>query len=43
LGLSEYQPCYYTYENKRSTYTRFVQTAIYELMKDDGDMEVVVF
>ncbi|MGG3739064.1 TIGR02221 family CRISPR-associated protein [Aeribacillus pallidus] len=43
LGRSEYKPCFYTYQGKQSTYTRFVQTAIYEFMKNDGEMDVVIF
>lgn len=43
LGKTEYKPCFYTYRGMRSTYTRFVQTAIYELLKDDQPMDVVVF
>lgn len=43
LGLSDYEYCYYTYEGKSSSYTRFIQTAVYELFRGDGPMDVVVF
>ncbi|MEK4381195.1 TIGR02221 family CRISPR-associated protein [Aeribacillus sp. FSL K6-2848] len=43
LGLSDYKPCFYTYQGETSSYTRFVQTAIYELFKKDGEMDVVIF
>ncbi|MGG3007331.1 TIGR02221 family CRISPR-associated protein [Geobacillus stearothermophilus] len=43
LGLSDYEYCYYTYEGNVSSYTRFIQTAVYELFRGDGPMDVVVF
>ncbi|ADU92819.1 TIGR02221 family CRISPR-associated protein [Geobacillus sp. Y412MC52] len=43
LGLGDYEYCYYTYEGKTSTYTRFIQTAVYELFRNDEPMDVVVF
>ncbi|MGP9075412.1 TIGR02221 family CRISPR-associated protein [Geobacillus thermodenitrificans subsp. calidus] len=43
LGLSDYEYCFYTYEGKTSSYTRFVQTAVYELLRGDQPMDVIVF
>src|SRR4051812_9228028 len=43
LGLGDYKPCYYTYEGEKSTYTRFIQTAIYEHMQVDGPLDIIVF
>ncbi|MEW5323562.1 TIGR02221 family CRISPR-associated protein [Geobacillus thermoleovorans] len=43
LGLSDYEYCYYTYEGNTSSYTRFIQTAVYELFHGDDPMDVVVF
>jgi CRISPR-associated Csx2 family protein len=43
LGLGEYKACFYMYQGRQSTYTRFVQTAIYEFMKNDGEMDIVIF
>lgn len=44
LGLSNYIPCYYTYNGKSATLTRYVQTAIYEHISSIvGDLEVIVF
>lgn len=31
------------YQDRKSTYSRFVQTAIYELMKNEGEMDIVIF
>ncbi len=41
LGLSEYKACYYSYEGKKSTYTRFVQTAIYEHLENNDALDIV--
>lgn len=43
LGLSDYEYCYYTYGGVTSSYTRFIQTAVYELFRGDEPMDVVVF
>lgn len=43
LGLSDYEYCFYTYEGKTSSYTRFVQTAVYELLRGEQPMDVIVF
>lgn len=43
LGLGDYQPCYYLYEGKKSTLTRFIQTAIYEHTKEEGPLDIIVF
>jgi len=43
LGLGSYLPCYYTFEGKKASFSRFTQTAIYELMKKDHKLDVVVF
>ncbi|WP_243293110.1 TIGR02221 family CRISPR-associated protein [Bacillus sp. FJAT-47783] len=43
LGLGDYLPCYYTFEGEKASFSRFTQTAIYELMSKDNQMEVVLF
>lgn len=44
LGLSNYIPCYYTYNGKSATLTRYVQTAIYEHISSVVEgLEVIVF
>lgn len=44
LGLSEYIPCYYTHKNFKSSFTRFIQTAITEyILRENDHLEVVVF
>ncbi|WNS77431.1 TIGR02221 family CRISPR-associated protein [Bacillus sp. DTU_2020_1000418_1_SI_GHA_SEK_038] len=43
LGMGDYESCYYTYEGKKSTFTRFIQTAIYEHTLTEGPLEIIVF
>lgn len=43
LGLGDYEPCYYTYKGEKSTYTRFIQTALYEHMRVEGPLDIIVF
>lgn len=45
LGTSQYVECYYTYGQNKATYTRFVQTAIFELLLTQGIIidEVTLF
>lgn len=44
LGTSNYQECIYTYHGRKSQRTRFIQTAIYELVLNEClNLEVVVF
>ncbi|GGK11223.1 hypothetical protein GCM10010965_00110 [Caldalkalibacillus thermarum] len=43
LGKNRYIPCYYVFRRKKASYSRFVQTAIYEHVNDDAHLEVVIF
>jgi len=43
LGLNEYLPCYYTFGGKKASFSRFTQTAMYELFREDKQMDVVLF
>ncbi|AEH48000.1 TIGR02221 family CRISPR-associated protein [Parageobacillus thermoglucosidasius] len=43
LGRNDYEYCFYTYRGQRSSYTRFVQTAIYELFRNEEPMDVIIF
>lgn len=43
LGRNDYEYCFYTYRGQRSSYTRFVQTAIYELFRSEEPMDVIIF
>ncbi|WP_077614757.1 TIGR02221 family CRISPR-associated protein [Caenibacillus caldisaponilyticus] len=42
LGLTEYEACYYVWQGKRSSYTRFVQTALYEFLNSTEPLEVLL-
>lgn len=43
LGLGGYEYCCYMYKGRSSTYTRFVQTAIYEHMKGEEPLHMIIF
>lgn len=42
LGNTEYKNCIYTYRGRKTTESRFVQTAIYELFCQDSASEVQI-